>query len=347
MKRVIAPGAPSRRPVQPSTPVSKEDLVKQFEEFTMSQTVALGFEAMRFVGERNVQNLPDTSMFDDTRKERYNDLLPVIKDLLKKRLVTEQFAIKIRETLVENKPLYKVLNNGNKIYINNEVYDLLNMNFVEFLRRFNINPDAIMKRGVLHDADLNWLPYQACKLIMNNLYGSANWRTFNNLKVEKAQFGLVIKGDIIVWLADGRYEVSHVVQNGFYSKAINEGNVNNAISAVLTQVTRTCLSRLFNVFSSMNNATELTYAGKIDEAYVKFRDLFTEDASALPGFKNLAIEMPKKSIKDKKVQIVAVPEEENTAQETNKDVPFVQDPPSSTEKTSEQKEDSFDFDLIE
>lgn len=346
MKRIIPPGVPSRGPIRPSSraaPVSKEDLVKQFEEFTMTQTVSLGFEAMRFVGERDVRGLPDTSLFEDTRKAKYDELLPVFKDMLKRNLITEQFAIKIRETLVENRPLYKVLNNGNRIYINSEVYDLLNMNFVEFLRRFNINPEVIMKRGTLHNADLNWLPYQACKLIMNNLYGSANWRTFNNLKTEKTRTGFTIRGDIIVWLANGQYEISHVVQDKFYSTAINEWNLNNAISAVITQVTRTCLSRLFNVFSSMNNATELTHAGEIDDAYVKFKDLFTEDATALPGFKNLAIEMPKKSIKDKKVQVVAVPEESTD----DKNGPSVQEP-QSTEKVDEMPhDDSFNFDLID
>ena len=209
------------------------------------------------------------------------DLLNKIKKGIDDQLLLQYFAKKIHDYYNLKYFPYKRINLEEIIYINNEIFNILNMNIFEFSKLYKINIRDLITTGDLMGTNLIWIKLDIITLIMDMLLGRSNYSyavKHKKQKIGTVPLQKVIKGNnskeiidnyslfttVRLWLYDGTDITTEGSSTTLYSLPITDININNAMRQNEKTLLRHAFSNLFPLFKTYNGS----YAQKIQYEYL-------------------------------------------------------------------------------
>lgn len=194
-----------------------------------------------------------------------HDLKNRIINSIEKGTLNNQFAYRIIDYYNGNYTPYKINNNGEQYYIGDNVYKELDKTVIEFAQDNNIDPKYLISNGAMQGKDLLWIKAEMCIVLMNFLFGSANWKYFLIHEYENNAVYTILS----LWLYDGTNVTIYGSSSSIFGKAINKYNINNAAHQNHALLLRHALGNLFRLFKTLNDNEFATEATK--ELKVNFR----------------------------------------------------------------------------
>ncbi|EMS13405.1 hypothetical protein KM1_102060 [Entamoeba histolytica HM-3:IMSS] len=140
----------------------------------------------------------------------------------------------------------------NGLYVDQTIFDILQMNSIELMRYFDIDNNIFLK-GNLKGNKMMWLPTPVCTLILNNLLGPGNWEIMERIDSIEKNGIFTIHGKLVLWLANGTHYETDGYTTKFFEQKITSSNYFNAMKSHKTWFTRLLLSQAFQCFLSINS----------------------------------------------------------------------------------------------
>lgn len=202
----------------------------------------------------------------------------------------------------------------NGLYVDQTIFDILQMNSIELMRYFDIDNNIFLK-GNLKGNKMMWLPTPVCTLILNNLLGPGNWEIMERFETIEKNGVFTIHGKLVLWLVNGTHYETDGYTTKFFEQKITPSNYFNAMKSHRTWFTRLLLSQAFQCFLSINsvNAEIMENMGQTE--------LFLD-------------ELKKRNLNVKGINPIVIEQSHTLNQVDIKEIPLIEDTDQSNSTTT-------------
>ncbi|BFU26090.1 hypothetical protein CL6EHI_074490 [Entamoeba histolytica] len=184
------------------------------------------------------------------------DLVKIFSPPINVDFLNNMFNENLLSAVMYNKILQfnqsHVIRKLNELYVDKNIFDILQLNSIELIRHFNIDSNIFLKWK--HKGNkIMWLHTPVCTLILNNLLRPGSWEVIERIESNEKNEIFSIHGKLVLWLGNGTHYETDGYTTKFFEQKITSSNYYNAMKSHRTWFTLLLLSQSFRYFLSINS----------------------------------------------------------------------------------------------